>query len=292
MGKTKKVNTTKSNCDQNKTNDKNIAKKTKKETKIGTRRSNRSKTKVDYTSEKVFGILEEQNSLGSRRKGSYQLIGKPSIYKNPPVRPSSGLRVHSKTMEIPSRNKKTKDLIFSDHPEFRPNLTPQEVLQLGSFGGTYFRPIKSGITGEKYSSVWKEFPKEWFAGLDIRTQVTSSTYNPNVNKFGVKCGGDLDMWESSGWITELDPYGWFQWYCRFYLGRRTDDDERQIGRANGVIGPKGRFRVQLMNRIAQAGKAFNDTSVSPVIRQTLQHWGYSLTEKDFKAHCKKKGYKY
>jgi hypothetical protein len=62
-------------------------------------------------------------------------------------------------------------LCFDDFPEFRPNLTPKEVLQLGSFGGTYFRSIHSSITGESYQNVWKEFPEDWFSGLDIKTQV-------------------------------------------------------------------------------------------------------------------------
>ena len=65
-------------------------------------------------------------------------------------------------------------------------------------------------------------------------------YDPTVNTYKVKCGGDLEMWESSGWIKEVDPYGWFMWYCRFYLGRRCEDDERQIGRWKNCTGPKGK----------------------------------------------------
>ena len=59
--------------------------------------------------------------------------------------------------------------------------------------------------------MYKEFPKEWFAGLDIRSQVVAAKYDTSVNKYGVKCGGGLDMWEGSGWISAIDPYGWFQW---------------------------------------------------------------------------------
>ena len=115
-----------------------------------------------------------------------------------------------------------------------------------------------------------------------------SSYDPSVNKFGVKCGGSLDMWETSGWISALDPYGWFQWYCRFYLGRRSTDDERQIARALGVMGPKGRFRNQLIGKCSAAGAAFDDPNISPVIRQSLQHWGYHLTQADADAYCRKK----
>ena len=71
-----------------------------------------------------------------------------------------------------------------------------------------------------------------------------------ANTYGVTCGGGLDMWERNGWIADCDPYGWFQWYCRFYLGRRCSDDERQIQRGNGVMGPRGRWRNNLTNKVA------------------------------------------
>lgn len=124
--------------------------------------------------------------------------------------------------------KRTSDgvLIFPDFPEFAPNLTPKEILQNGSFGGTYFRVIQSGITGQTYYNAWQEFPVDWFEGLNIARDVASSVYSSEVNTYKVSCGGDLKMWEESGWITDVDPFGWFQWYCRFYLGRRCSDDHR------------------------------------------------------------------
>jgi hypothetical protein len=75
-------------------------------------------------------------------------------------------------------------LIFADYPNFNPNLTPAEVLASGSFGGTYFRPIKSSVTNATYRNVWKEFPEEWFEGLDIDRQVISPAYSTSVNKYG------------------------------------------------------------------------------------------------------------
>jgi 1-acyl-sn-glycerol-3-phosphate acyltransferase len=82
------------------------------------------------------------------------------------------------------------------------------------------------------------------------------------------------MWEDSGWITKIDPYGWFMWYCRFYLGRRSSDDDRQIGRGNGVFGPSGRWRKNLINKVVASGKksevGCEDAAISPVIRQLLQ----------------------
>jgi len=181
----------------------------------------------------------------------------------------------------PKRNKKN-ELIFEDNPDFRPNLSPKEVLQLGSFGGTYFRPIYSSVTKQKYGKeVWEELPKDWLAGLNIRTQVASPVYDNKVNKYGVKCGASLEEWENSGWIVKQDPYGWFQWYCRFYQGRRTEDDERQIGRWSRCAGDKGRWKNNLISKIVKAGCGFDNFGVSPVVRQTLQHWGYVLTKEDF-----------
>jgi hypothetical protein len=117
----------------------------------------------------------------------------------------------------------------------------------------------------------------------------SATYDVTVNKWGSKCGGSLGMWESSGWISDVDPYGWFQWYCRFFAGRRCSDDERQIGRWNSLAGPKGRFRSQMCGKIHNSGKKVGDASVSPVVRQTLHHWGLEITDKKMAEYKKKKG---
>ncbi|EDO46670.1 predicted protein, partial [Nematostella vectensis] len=189
--------------------------------------------------------------------------------------------------DVEIKRDKQGKLVFPDYPDFKPNLTPKEVMQAGSFGGTYFRPISSAITGERYSGVWKEFPSDWFEGLTIGTQVASSKYNKDVNTYKVKCGGSLEMWESSGWINKQDPYGWFQWYCRFYLGRRTDDDERQIGRWCRCAGVKGRWRNNLITKIVKNGCGYDNAGISPVVRQTLQHWAYKLTKEDFEKHAKK-----
>jgi len=188
---------------------------------------------------------------------------------------------------IPTKNK-YGELVFKNCPdkEFKPNLTPKEVLQAGSFGGTYFRPIHSSITGLDYNKQWEELPQNWLKGLNLRKQVYSSFYDLQVNENKAKCGGDLDMWESSGWIKKQDPYGWFQWYCRFYLGRRTSDDERQIKRWKNCTGPKGRWKNNLIGKIYRGGARYNTKSISPVIRQVLLHWGYRLTERDYEARKK------
>lgn len=209
----------------------------------------------------------------------------------------------AKNPNMPKRDAKTQILHFDHFPEFQPNLSPDEVIKLGSFGGTYFRDIYSSVTKRSYkgSEVLEEFPSTewgWQDSVDVqlpigvgntpcvnkpqkgkfqtRLLLTSDVYRVSQNRFNVSCGGSLDMWETSCWISDLDPYGWFHWYCRFYLGRRTSDDERQIQRWLNSAGPKGRFRNQLLNKCAIQKKAATDPTVSPVIRQTLQHWALEI----------------
>merc|ERR1719157_112350 len=225
------------------------------------------------------------------------------MYKDPPAMPPPLVSNISYDCAIPGRDGRTQELKFASSPasgsdvetairEFRPNRTPEDILRFGSFGGTYFRPIHSAVTNVKYQSsdiLEDTVDPEWIAGLNKSTLLTSMKYRKDINKYKVSCGGSLDMWEGSGWISDLDPYGWFQWYCRFYLGRRSTDDARQIARGLGVMSNKGRFRNQLIGRCARGGKKFDDTSVSPVIRQASQHWGYVLTKKDFDEYVKLKG---
>ena len=92
---------------------------------------------------------------------------------------------------------------------------------------------------------------------------------------GIKCGISLRLWENKGWITEIDPYGWFQWYFRYWLGRKSKDDERQIKRWKGIV---NRYKGILIKMIKDADSKFDDYSISPKIRQILLHWGYELVE--------------
>ena len=166
--------------------------------------------------------------------------------------------------------------------DFKPNVTPEQMFRKGSFGGTYWRPIKSSVTGKKYSDKHLEFPKSWWKGLDADKVLVSDLCDVGVNKYGVAVGTSLDFWESKGWITKYDPYGWVQWYCRYKMGRRCPDDERQIKRWLQLAGPRGRFRLWLVTQIQKKkGGKYNDMSISPKIRQTLLHWGYELTKADF-----------
>jgi hypothetical protein len=218
-------------------------------------------------------------------------------FKSPPVRaPPAAIvtRVLDLAKHAPTRGpaaEVTRTYRFADRPEFRPNLSPEEVMRAGSFGGTYFRPIASAVSGETYTAAqaMADLPAAWLKGMPAAS-LSSATYDKEVNTFGVPCGGSLDMWESSGWINPVDPYGWFQWYYRFFQGRRCSDDDRQIGRWLKRAGPKGRFRNPLIRKGAAARTTFDDAKISPVIRQTLQHWGYNLTQADHDKYCKLKGW--
>ena len=102
---------------------------------------------------------------------------------------------------------------LSDHPEFKPWATPQEMLAFGVFEGKYLNSTRA------------EYPCEWFVDARLSDQP-----DPAVNCFGVKSRMSLSAWRERGWIHPQDPLGWFQWYARFYLGRRSADDARQIKR--------------------------------------------------------------
>ena len=168
--------------------------------------------------------------------------------------------------------------IFTDYPDFKPNLSPKDIFQKGAFGGTYWRPIYSSVTRQYYSDEHKKFPKSWWGNKIIT--LPYDQYNKSLNKYNVKVGTTLEFWESKGWITEYDPYGWVQWYCNFYQGRRTPDDERQIKRWQGIAGPNGRFRKWLINMIKKKNGKYDDYTISPKIRQTLLHWACELTAND------------
>jgi len=173
--------------------------------------------------------------------------------------------------------------------KFRPNLTPRQIFQLGSFGGTYWRPIYSGVLKKKlenqhlkYKNVKDPFTgkeENWWEGISDNLLIRSKP-DLKLNKYKVHSGTTLEYWEEKNWINSQDPYGWVQWYCEFYSGRRSDDDNRQIQRWLNFAGPNGRFYLRLINMIKAAGTTYDDITISPVIRQGLQHWGVMLTGKD------------
>lgn len=174
---------------------------------------------------------------------------------------------------------RNRDIVFDDYPEFRPNLTPAEIFSQGAFGGTYWRKIHSGVTGKDYKNKWKKYPEL----RDIPTELmTRDTPDVSLNKYGVWSGTSLEYWEERGWIAAQDPYGWVQWYCEFYGGRRSRDDRRQIDRWLAFAGPNGRFLRRLVKEIKKRRKKYNDVSVSPVIRQGLHQWAKEVRSGDMK----------
>ena len=181
------------------------------------------------------------------------------------------------------------EIVFKDFPTFRPNLTPREMFQLGSFGGTYWRPIQSSVTKKNHKNPHKKYPKSWWKGIP-EENLSSSECDIKKNKYGVRVGTSLDFWEDKGWIKASHPYGWVQWYCDFYMGERCDDDERQIKRWEALAGPRGRFMRFLVTQILKKGDKsdWDNPEISPKIRQVLQHWGYKLTKKDFNHEIKRR----
>ena len=168
----------------------------------------RSFVEVDSTSSEK--VLADVDNIYKRKKYTFD---KPVCYTEEEVRARDKC-----TAPLPTRDEEGK-LRFERHPTFFPNLSPKDVLQRGSFGGTYFRPIFSSITNTDYDKMWLELPQEWLAGLDVKKMVCSSKPDVHVNKYRVHASGSLWTWETSGWIKKYDPYGWFMWYCRFYLGK-------------------------------------------------------------------------
>ncbi len=134
-------------------------------------------------------------------------------------------------------------------PGFRPQLTPKQMLRLGVFGGRYMTDCA------------REFPTDWFA----RAKLCSTHHDASLNYFGVNASQPLSVWRKKGWIHRDDPRGWFQWYCRYYMGRRHSDDERQIARWRAI-----RRHVAQIRANCTAG----DHRCRPRQRQALLHWAY------------------
>ncbi len=135
------------------------------------------------------------------------------------------------------------------HPDFQPELTPKEMLELGVFGGKYMTDCR------------KEFPASWFK----QAKLNHNRHDPALNFFKVNASQPLSVWKKKGWIYHEDPRGWFQWYCRYYMGRRCVDDERQIKRWRAVQRHVAQLRKNCPRRALDC---------RPRQRQALLHWAY------------------
>lgn len=134
--------------------------------------------------------------------------------------------------------------------DFKPALTPKQMLALGVFGGVYMRDCL------------KEFPKDWFT----KAKFAKDKRDESLNFFKINASQPLSVWRKKGWIYEEDPRGWFQWYCRYYMGRRMpEEDKRQIGRWK-----KMRRHVGQIVANCRPG----DVSCRRRQRQALLHWAY------------------
>ena len=158
--------------------------------------------------------------------------------------------------------------------DFGANKRPVEIIKEGAFGRTYFRDIYSGINGKWYRRSSKEFSV--LKSIDQK-YYCSNYYDVSVNKYGIKCGTSLRFWKNKRWIHSIDPYSWFQWYFRYWLGRRSVDDERQISRLEKIV---IRFKGKLVKMIKDGKSRFDDYSISTKFRQISIYWGYELVLSD------------
>lgn len=139
------------------------------------------------------------------------------------------------------------------HQDFHPFYTPREMLSMGVFEGKYMNDCT------------KEFPLEWFQQAVKNNKLSPAAANPSKNYFGIKSRQSLQVWKEKGWIIKPDPRGWFQWYCRYALGRRIPEvDDIQIKRWKSFI-----------RHFAQVKKhAKGDLSKRVKQRQALLQWSY------------------
>ena len=195
--------------------------------------------------------------------------------------------------EAPAHTRDEQNVFhFLDFTDFTPNKSPEEMLREGCFGGAYFRPLRSRRLGIVIEGDWQELPEEWISGLNVDRYVVSAVYDPDVNKFKVSCGQSIEEWEAAGWIAhDFDVRGWFQWYTRFFRGRRCADDERQVSRWKKCVGETGRWRRMLLKKYMQLGvrHVFDDGAdedgpeVSPVMHQTCHHWAFEVRQNHLDA---------
>ena len=134
-------------------------------------------------------------------------------------------------------------------PDFAPQLTPREMLRLGVFGGKYMTDCR------------REFPRSWFE----KARLCPERHDPRLNYFKVNAPQSLAVWRKNNWLRPQDPRGWFQWYCRYYMGRRGPDDARQIARWRALARPPAPGRKHCEPGAREC---------RPRQRQALLHWAY------------------
>ncbi|KAM0750919.1 hypothetical protein T439DRAFT_325967 [Meredithblackwellia eburnea MCA 4105] len=262
-----------------------------------TRTLNSAKRKTIGESDKVKMVTQVAETVekeSNNKKRKLDVAAAASFTGKELITPGSGQRDYFLTAGEPSREPKTGEFDFVDWPEFRPNLSPEEIIRAGAFGGSYFRRVKSKKMKRDFVDDWKDLPSEWYSNLDPSHYLTRNTYEPSITKWKADVGLPFEEWEKKGWIRhEFDCRGWFQWYCRFFRGRRCEDDERQIGRWIRIASPaSGRWRRVLLGKYL--AKEINEIErtlepVSPGIRQTLLHWAFEPTTDHLNEFREEKG---
>ena len=158
--------------------------------------------------------------------------------------------------------------------EFYPMLSPTKMLEEGVFGGSYLGV--EVLEGDyDYQSLFQETLSNVSPHLYL-----GNKYKPSSNRFKIRSGMPYDYWKEMNWMHEDDPYGWFEWYIKYYNGRRHLDDDRQISRWQDFCGRNGRWRKRIYKRIDET----NDWNVSPRIQQSLLHWGYKVNKEDYEHY--------
>lgn len=199
-----------------------------------------------------------------------------------------------KRAPVPTRSTNGTDTLEFEHPYtgvFTPNVTPKEMFAGGAFGGCFFRDTYSNVLKRPLVAA-EDIPQEWKDDPELAGKLAEEEIDEGRNRFQTLAGSSLEDWEKSGWIWAGDPRGWAQWYCRFYEGRRTEDDERQIKRCEllwkstssdfiglQICGPRGRFLTTLLKKINGAGPSgIDDEDVGRKIRQVVWQWGFKVNK--------------
>ena len=198
-------------------------------------------------------MLSKCKAISPIRAGGYFGIEhRLSMEQEPAVKATTNLKIRVEVNDLMQRG---YVYVLSAHPgrsfdpDFRPELTPRQMLSLGVFGGKYM------------TDCGDEFPEAWFE----KAKLCPDRHEASLNYFGVNASQPLSVWRAKGWIHPNDPRGWFQWYCRYYMGRRHPDDARQIGRWRAI-----RRHIAQLEKNCPSG----DLSCRPKQRQALLHWAY------------------